>query len=114
MPYLKLQTNRPVSPEEQQALLPQLSRAAAEVLGKPESYVMIALESEKPMYFAGNDQPCAYVELKSLGLPEGKTAEFSAGLCSLIEETLGIGSQRIYIEFANPERHMWGWKGGTF
>jgi len=32
----------------------------------------------------------------------------------LIKQQLGIDESRVYIEFSNPERHMWGWNGATF
>ncbi|MCK5919804.1 MAG: hypothetical protein KAG66_02615, partial [Methylococcales bacterium] len=40
--------------------------------------------------------------------------EYSRALCELVENELGIPADRIYIEFSNPERHMWGWNEGTF
>lgn len=114
MPYLKIQTNVHVGDGAKSQVLSTLSKATAEALGKPESYVMVALEDSVPMYFAGNDEPTAYLELKSLGLPEDKTTTFSASLCSAIENEIGIPLDRIYIEFSGPDRHMWGWSGRTF
>lgn len=114
MPYLKIQTNIALPAEAKKPLLSVLSKTTSELLGKSENYVMVALESGVAMMFAGNDEPVAYLEFKSLALPEDKTAEISAGLCSLIEQELDISSDRIYIEFAGPERHMWGWNKRTF
>jgi len=114
MPYLKLETNQIISPESCQQQLQKLSKSVAEILGKSEDYVMISLESAKPMFFAGSSNPTAFVELKSLGLPEEQTATFSKVLCTLIEAQMGIKADRIYIEFNGPARHMWGWNGKTF
>ncbi len=114
MPYLKLETNQQPTPESCRQLLKNMSKGVAEILGKSENYVMIALEVAKPMCFAGNDQPTAFVELKSLGLPEEQTAAFSRKLCVLIEAQTGIKADRIYIEFNSPARHMWGWNEKTF
>ena len=75
---------------------------------------MVKIQTEQTLIFAGNNEPAAHVKLKSLGLPEDKTANFSASICAFISEQLDINSARIYIEFANPERHMWGWDGRTF
>ncbi|MEJ2141681.1 MAG: phenylpyruvate tautomerase MIF-related protein, partial [Gammaproteobacteria bacterium] len=86
----------------------------ASELGKPENYVMVAIEPPVPMSFAGNTEPTAYLELKSIGLPESKTQGLSQALCTLIENTTGIRKDRIYIEFADAPRAMWGWNGGTF
>jgi len=114
MPYLSIQTNQPVDNDKNQALLKKASHTVAEILSKPESYVMVAIQSNTPMSFAGNNEPTAYVELKSLGLPESSTAEFSQAICNLVSSELGISTDRIYIEFSGPDRHMWGWNNKTF
>lgn len=113
MPYLLLRTNQSM-PKDKQSLLSKLSSTAAEALGKPERYVMVTVEGDRDMRFAGDDAPCAYLELKSIGLPEAQTATLSATLCQLISNALEIPQERIYIEFADAARHMWGWNGATF
>lgn len=99
---------------QQQQLLSDASQLVAKKLGKPENYVMVAIEPPIPMSFAGSTEPTAYLELKSIGLPETKTQELSTALCGLIEKNTSINKDRIYIEFANAPRAMWGWNGGTF
>jgi hypothetical protein len=71
-----LQTNVSVEEAQKTELLKNLSAQTAEALGKPESYVMVSLRDDMPMVFAGNDAPLAYLELKSIGLPESKTAVY--------------------------------------
>ncbi|WP_455220430.1 phenylpyruvate tautomerase MIF-related protein [Kaarinaea lacus] len=114
MPYLAIQTNQKLSDEQSAALLQKMSQTVSEILGKPESYIMVAIQDALPMLFAGKPDPVAYLQLKSLGLPESSTAEFSRALCDLINKELGIAQDRIYIEFSAPERHMWGWNNKTF
>ncbi len=114
MPYLKIQTNTAIDEANAASLLAEASKLVSTELGKPENYVMVALEPPQPMLFAGSDAPLAYLELKSIGLPENKTTALSAALCGLIETRLGIPAARIYIEFADAPRAMWGWDSGTF
>lgn len=114
MPYLKIQTNQPLTEEASRALAARSSTVVAEQLGKPERYVMTAVESNPAMQFAGTDEPLAYLELKSIGLQESMTAAVSQALCSLVSAEAGISPERIYIEFADAPRKMWGWNGGTF
>lgn len=114
MPYLMIQTNQSIDPAAGKSLLANASKLVAGELGKPESYVMVALEADVPMLFAGDDAPLAYLELKSIGLPESKTTALSATLCQLMEESVGISKERVYIEFADAPGSMWGWNGGTF
>ena len=112
MPLLQLTTNQAV--EEKTGTCQQLSRQIAALLGKPESYVMVILKDCQSMTFAGNSEPTAFLELKSLGLPENQTSELSQQLCAITGERLNIEPNRIYIEFSSPERHMWGWDNRTF
>ena len=114
MPYLSIQTNHSFDENKTQAFLQKASKSVAELLGKPENYVMIAVQANTPMSFAGNSEPTAYVQIKSLGLPEESTTGFSEGICSLVSAELNIDPSRIYIEFASPARHMWGWNNKTF
>jgi len=112
MPLLEITTNIVV--ESAQDIASKASKLAAEMLGKPESYVMVKLQSEQVLLFAGTDEAAAHIKLKSLGLAEDRTKELSTILCHFAETELGIKSARIYIEFANPARHMWGWDNTTF
>jgi phenylpyruvate tautomerase PptA (4-oxalocrotonate tautomerase family) len=112
MPVLQISTN--VSVENKLALAKQASTLVAEILGKPESYVMIEVRSDADLIFAGSDDPCAHLVLKSLGLPESETKAYSENLCAFIEQQLGVSPARTYIEFISPERHMFGWNSGTF
>jgi phenylpyruvate tautomerase len=114
MPLLRIQTNTPLDAGKKQALAGEASRAVAEMLGKPERYVMVSVEENPAMLFAGSDEPLAYLELKSIGLPGNRTGEFSAGLAALLGEHLALPADRIYIEFADAARNMWGWNGATF
>jgi len=114
MPLLKIQTSQPVATGTQSALLSKASQAVADMLGKPERYVMVSLEHNPGMLFGGSDEPLAYLELKSIGLPEANTAEYSRRLADLLSEQLGLPADRVYIEFADAPRAMWGWNGGTF
>jgi len=55
MPYLQIQTNIDVEPEQQATLLAKASQTVANALGKSENYVMVALQANIPMLFARSD-----------------------------------------------------------
>jgi len=114
MPLVKLQTNIDINDSDRYAMSKDVSELAARELGKPESYVMVIIEPTTSMLFAGTKDPACYIELKSIGLPESKTKDLSAALCTFINEQLTINKDRIYIEFADAPRAMWGWNGATF
>jgi len=112
MPYLHVRTNTIIHDHLQ--FMTVCSAAVAQALGKPESYVMVEVSDNRAMMFSGSEAPLAFLELKSLGLMTSQTADISATLCALMQQELAINADRIYIEFAAPERAMFGWNKGTF
>jgi phenylpyruvate tautomerase len=114
MPFLQIQTNVEVKPEQQTSLLENASRTVAHALGKSESYVMVSLQAKTPMCFAGTVQPTAVLVLESINLPTDSTPALSQDLCLFIEDALKIPKDRVYIRFVNVERWSWGWNGRTF
>lgn len=114
MPYLKVDTNITLSHDQTEELMAACSKLLSQLLQKPEGYIMVSIRSGAQMMFGGTTDPCAYLEFKSLGLPESSTPLFSESLSKLIESETGVDKSRLYIEFSSPERHLWGWNGGTF
>ena len=111
MPLINVRTSLP-EVADSAALLKELSAALAQQTGKPEAYVMALLETAVPMTFAGSTEPCAYVEIKSIGAlkPPAMTSAF----CELIESRTGIPASRIYVAFEDVNASSWGWNGNTF
>ncbi|MCD8489236.1 MAG: hypothetical protein LRZ84_21485 [Desertifilum sp.] len=116
MPLIKVQTSAP-QPEKTavEGMLKVLSAKLAQHLGKPESYVMTAFESNLAMTFAGTTDPVCYIEIKSIGsMTPAQTKAMSQDFCQQISETLGVPANRIYIEFNDAKGAMWGWNSSTF
>ena len=114
MPYLRIQSNHVLESEAADEFLILASSTVADLLSKPERYVMVTMDPPVPMLFAGTDDPAVFMELKSIGLSESQTPELSRVLSELVHQTLGVNIDRIYIEFADAPRKMWGWNGATF
>jgi len=114
MPYLKLKTNISVNKEKSSELLTQFSQLLSKETGKPERYIMIELNDKTKMIFAGNNEPLAYLEFKSIGLSSEQAKSLSASISQLINIQLKIPADRVYIEFSNCPINFWGWNGSTF
>jgi phenylpyruvate tautomerase PptA (4-oxalocrotonate tautomerase family) len=112
MPYLIVTSNQKLDTDSLQLNI--LSETVSRGLHKPESYVMVSVQHNPDMLFAGTKEPLAFCELKSLGLQESQTAELSNRLCHCLNTLYGIPTSRIYIEFSAPPRSMWGWDAKTF
>jgi phenylpyruvate tautomerase PptA (4-oxalocrotonate tautomerase family) len=115
MPLLKIHTSQSPSAAEAQALLGPLSQELAELLDKPESYVMTCLVGGAHLTFAGSSEPSCLVEVANIGkLQKRHTERLSAALCRRLSASLSVPSRRIYISFRDVEPHMWGHDGRTF
>ena len=114
MPLLKLHMSVSVPQDQKTELLGSLSKLIAHAIGKPEQYVMIALE-EGPILMSAKDGPAAFADVRSLGGLDGKVnREISQNLCVLLNKTLGISANRVYLNFADIAPGNWGWNGSTF
>ncbi len=114
MPSIKLHTSVSVSEEKREAFLSTMSNILAEKIGKPEQYVMVAIE-EGPMLMSGESGPAAFADIRSIGGLNGDVNRaISASLCELFKEYLDIAQDRVYINFTDVPAVNWGWDGRTF
>ena len=117
MPLIKIQTSAPIAASDAQVndLLKSLSAKLAKHVNKPESYVMTSFEPQARMTFGGTFEPVCYLEIKNIGtMSPAQTKAMSKDFCELIQMTLGVPQNRIYIEFNDAKGSMWGWNGSTF
>ncbi|MCF8006722.1 MAG: hypothetical protein K9K84_04880 [Methylovulum sp.] len=114
MPYLKITTNLALEGAQKVALATELSHLIAQALDKPAHYVMTEIADAKTLFFAGNDQPAAYLECKSIGLTALHATTLAASLCRHLTSVLPLTADRIYIEFSNSSAQFWGWNRTTF
>jgi phenylpyruvate tautomerase len=114
MPLLKLETTVGLSEEKRKTLLTALSKIVAETIGKPEEYVMVTV-NPAAILMSGKPGEAAFVDIRSIGgLSSGVNAKLSHGICRLLEQSLGIPQNRVYLNFTDVEAGDWGWKGSTF
>jgi phenylpyruvate tautomerase PptA (4-oxalocrotonate tautomerase family) len=116
MPLLQIQTSAKIGGTGAPvAMLKNLSALLARELSKPESYVMVSLESDAELLFGGTSDPACFAALKNIGtFTPPQTEKLSALLCETLSEALGVAPSRIYIEFVDAKAHLWGYDGSTF
>ena len=114
MPLIQVHLNTD-APSELSTFQNRLSELVAAGVGKPEQYVMTRISANQAISFARSDAPAAYIELKSIGtMTPAQTQGLAETLCAAICDATAVPSDRIYIEFADAERHLWGWNNKTF
>lgn len=110
MPYIKTSTNINISPDKLELLKERIGKAIS-IMGKPESYLMLEFEDNKKMYFSGNNDPLAFLDVKVLG-SLNNTNEMTEELTNIINSELNIPTNRIYIAY--KDYYDWGYNGHNF
>jgi phenylpyruvate tautomerase PptA (4-oxalocrotonate tautomerase family) len=114
MPLLKLETTVAISDEKRKALLASLSKTVSATIGKPEQYVMITA-GQAAIVISGKPGDAAFVDVRSIGgLSDDVNRKLSEQVCKLLNDSLGIPPDRVYLNFADVDAGNWGWNGNTF
>ena len=114
MPLLKLETTVPLSEENGKPLLAALSKGVAGTTGKPEQYVMVTI-SHAAILMSGKAGDAAFVDVRGIGGLNAETnRKLSQQICNVLEDSLGIAPDRVYLNFTDVEAGNWGWNGNTF
>jgi phenylpyruvate tautomerase PptA (4-oxalocrotonate tautomerase family) len=114
MPLLKLETTVAISEDRLEPLLANLSKTVADLIGKPEQYVMVTA-SRVAMLMSGNPGDAAFLDIRSIGGLSGDVnRKLSQALCKLLTDSLGVQPKRIYLNFGELAAGNWGWNGSTF
>ncbi len=111
MPFIQINTSCK-SVVDNYLLQKQISKTVADLTGKPESYVMTMIQVDSQMTFAGTDEPCCFIKLKSIG--SLNPSSMSNSLCELVASNTNIKTNRIYIEFEDIKASNWGFNNSTF
>ena len=110
MPLLNISTNKAIKSE--QMLISKSSAFISSLLNKSENFVMVKLTDSLNMYFSGTNEPCCFIEIKSIGSIE--PSKMSKQICEFFSNELKIPSERIYIYFDDVDSNMWAWNSRTF
>lgn len=113
MPYIRTTTNVSISDDAASRIREQLGDAIQLIPGKSERWLMLAMEGDKKMYFAGSDEPLAMAEVSLFGSADGDCYNNLTGkITEILSEVLSIPASRIYVRYSETE--YWGWNGENF
>lgn len=113
MPYIKIRTNKKVDDSTCELIKSKLGEDIS-VLGKSESWLMVDVSDEaKNLYFRGNKDDIAYVEVKLFGRADASHYNtMTEKITDNLNNNLNIESDKIYISYF--ETSNWGWNGKNF
>lgn len=114
MPYIELKTTAKVSDSQADSIKTAFGKAIECFPGKTERWLMVSIEGDKKMWFAGdNGSDSAMVDVSLLGNVDASASEkMTAKLCRIIEEELGVSQDRTYVKYSGYAN--WGWNGSNF
>lgn len=113
MPLLEVSSNLVLTDAEKMNCLQTLSKAAAELLDKPESVVMTAWHAAK-MTFAGSESNTLHLSVQAIRLPEDAPQRLTPELTERIHLATGVQAERIFITYTDVPPTHWGWNHKTF
>jgi phenylpyruvate tautomerase PptA (4-oxalocrotonate tautomerase family) len=116
MPLIKVHYPTELKPGKLHSLSSSLTELTAEALGKSSDFVMTVFQKTELQSFGSDiDSPSLFIEVKNVGsLPTETTSTLSSKISELCSELIKVQSSRIYIDFQESPRHLWGWNGKTF
>jgi phenylpyruvate tautomerase len=114
MPYLSIQTNVGLEGEAQKRLLAEASKIVATTLNKSEKYVMVAWTPAPKMAFDSDPNGAAFLELRSIGIPEASRQKLPGVLAKCMSDNLGIDADRVYLVMMDVPGKYWAAGEQTF
>jgi len=114
VPYFTVQTNLNITPTRQRDFLARATELLETQLGKSRQHIMVNLQPGQAMVFGGSSEPAAFASLKSIGLQEEQCPVLAEALSRLIQESLEISPERIFLELLDIERSRFAWNSKTF
>jgi len=113
MPHVEVKTNLKISKDTETSLKSALAESISLIPGKSERWLMISLQPETPMYFAGSDAPCALFQVQVFGSLTRRDCDLvTSSLTENAVSILGIPASRVYVKY--EECSNWGWNGSNF
>ncbi|CAI2349015.1 unnamed protein product [Caenorhabditis sp. 36 PRJEB53466] len=116
MPVFTLNVNVSVSADKKVDILKELSTVVGKLLGKPQSYMCVHINTDQAITFAGTTDPAGFAVLKSIGGvgTSKQNNNLASEIFPIIEKHIGIPGNRLYIEFVNLGAADIAFSGNTF
>ena len=115
MPTFILHSSSTINDPQNKTIRKDAVDILSQELGKSKEFIITLIHDSVALKFGQSEALCAYLEVKSVGtLSPEQTTAMSDRICNALQQILSIPPDRIYIEFQESPRHLWGWNGKTF
>ena len=113
MPFIDTKISVPVPDGKKEAIKARLGELVS-LLHKSEAYLMVGIEDDYDLWFAGKKlEKGAYVAVSLFGSASPADYEkMTAAICALLKQELDIPGAAVYVTY-HPVAD-WDWNGGNF
>ena len=113
MPFIDVRLTVPVTDEQKESLKTAFGQAIG-TLHKTESYLMVSVTGDVPLWLGGKKlEKGAYVAVSLYGsAPAASYDKMTGQLCEILQRQLGIPGGAVYVTY-HPVAD-WGWSGSNF
>ena len=113
MPFINAKLTVPVDDAKKEAIKSKFGQAVS-IIGKPESFLMVGIEDNYDLWFAGEKvDRGAYVAVEIYGNASSDAYNRMTGeICNILGDELDIPGDRIYVKYQGVAD--WGWNGRNF
>lgn len=113
MPFIDSKLTVSVTEEQKEKIKSEFGKAIT-TLHKTETYLMVGIEDDYDLWFAGNKlDKGAYVSVSLFGSTSASDYDtMTAKICEIYERELGIPGNAVYVTY-HPITD-WGWNGQNF
>ena len=113
MPYINAKISNSPSPDALEAFKADMGDAITAFPGKTERWLMVNVEDNAKMWFAGTGAPCAMVTVSVFGaLNAASCGKMTALVTQSVNRRFGIPSDRVYVKYEAVGN--WGFDGSNF
>jgi len=75
----------------------------------------VSVSRQAAILMSGKPGDAAFVDIRSIGgVTDEVNRKLSQQVCKLLNDSLGIPPDRVYLNFTDVEASNWGWNGSTF
>lgn len=112
MPLITTKVSTEITKEKELSLKAQFGKAI-ELIGKSEGWLMVDFQDNCRLYFKGESDPSAMIEVDLLGkASDSAYAALTQKLTEIVSAELGVQKDRIYVKYNEFDR--WGYNGINF
>ena len=113
MPCIQLSTNKTLSEQKQEILKQEFGKAIEQIPGKTEKWLMCIFRSECEIWFRGEKEDSAFLEVGIYGQPSKESCDaLTQVLMDVVSAELDVEKDHIYIKYSMTT--YWGWNGKNF